>query len=166
MSSKHIPSSELYRNYYSTQASQGGRGAYFSGKLFQRGYGNQRGKGIGNIFGSLFRRALPFLTNASKTLGRAALKTGTNVLTDVAGGSNFRNSVRNRVNETGGALKRDAANQVLKALNNQTGSGNKRKNKRKRENSKKPAIKRKKTSKAVRITKTAKPRTFQDIFGS
>ena len=174
MSSKHIPPTELYKHYYSTQAQKGG-GAYFSGKLFQRGYGGQRGKGIGSIFGSLFRKALPFLTTASKTLGRAALKTGANVLADAAEGGNIRNSFRNRIKETGGDLKRNATNQVLRALNNQTGSGKKRGNKRKRVRSKTPAIKRKKLTKSVRSSKAVrrrrtpkavKPRTFEDIFGS
>jgi len=119
MSSKHIPSTELYKQYYSTQAQKGG-GAYFSGKLVQRGYGSQRGRGIGSIFGS-----------PSKTLGRAALKTGANVLADAAEGGDIGNSLRNRIKETGGELKRSATNQVLRALNNQTGSGKKRGNKRK-----------------------------------
>jgi len=148
MSSKHIPSTELYKQYYSTQAQKGG-GAYFSGKLFQRGYGGQRGRGIGSIFGSLFRKALPFLTTASKTLGRAALKTGANVLADAVEGGDIRNSLRNRIKETGGELKRSATNQVLRTLNNQTGSGNKRK----RARSKTPAIKRRKLTKSVRSSK-------------
>jgi len=176
MNSKHIPSTELYKQYYSAQAQKGG-GAYFSGRLFQRGYGGQRGRGIGSIFGSLFRKALPFLTTASKTLGRAALKTGANVLSDTAEGGDFRNSLRNRMRETGGELKRNATNQVLRALNSQTGAGKKRQNKRrKRSRSKTPAIKRRKLSKPVRSSKTVKqrrspkkrlkPRTFEDIFGS
>lgn len=164
MTSKHIPSTELYRQYYSTQG-QKGRGAYFSGKLFQRGYGGQRGRGIGRILGSIFKRALPFLSSASKNLGRAALKTGANVLTDVSEGADFGNSIRNRIKETSGSLKRAATNQVINALNNQTGSGNRR-NKRKRSKSKTSTIKRRKITKSVRSSKAVKPRTFQDIFGS
>lgn len=170
MSSKHIPPPELYKQYYLSQAQRGG-GAYFSGKLFQQGYG-QRGRGIGSILGGLFKRALPFLSSASKTIGKAALKTGANVLADTVEGRDFGNSLRNRMRETSGELKRNAANQVLRALNNQTGSGTKRK--RKRPRSKTPAIKRRKSTKSVRSSKAVKQRrspkavkqrTFQDIFG-
>jgi hypothetical protein len=129
MSRKHISSPELYKHYYLNQAYQKGGGSYFAGRLFQKGHG-QRGGGIGNFFGSLFKKALPFLTNASKQIGRAALQTGANVLADTASGQRFQDSLQNRVRETGVQLKRDMSNRLRNAISSQTGSGRKRKKSR------------------------------------
>lgn len=176
MNQKHISTPELYKNYYLNQAQQKGRGgSFFTGKLFQRGYG-QRGGGIGNFFGSLFRKALPFLTSASKHVGKVALKTGANVLADAAGGQRFQDSLQNRLKESGMELKRDVTKQVKNAISSQTGTGKKRKRsqqersrvprkKRKQTKAKPKRIRRKKSSKRATTSKASKPRTFQDIFG-
>ena len=116
MNRKHISSLDHYKQYYLNQALQKGGGPYFSGRLFQRG------SGIGSVFASLFKRALHFLSRASNHLGKAALKTGANVLADTASGQRFQDSLKNRVKETGRQLKRDAIN----TLTSQTGSGKKR----------------------------------------
>ena len=50
----------------------------------------QRGYGLGSFFSSLARRALPFLKQGAKALGRAALKTGINVAQDVLAGKNVK----------------------------------------------------------------------------
>lgn len=171
---RHISSPEHYKTYYLNQAQQGGgiSPSFFKGGLWQRGYG-QRGGGIGNFFGNLFRRALPLLTGASKHVGRMALKTGANVLTDAASGQNFQDALYNRVRESGNELKRNAVNQVKKAVGVQSGSGRKRKRGKSKDNKKSKkrkkvnnsSIKRKRSSKNVRVRKASKPRTFQDIFG-
>ena len=185
---KHISSPEHYKHYYLNQAEQKGGGSYFAGKLFQRGYG-QRGGGIGNFFGSILKKALPFLSNASKQIGKAVLKTGANVLADTASGQRFQDSFQNRVRETGMELRRNAAQKLQNVINSQTGSGRKRKQsrqdgrgsqkkrkqtprKKKRKQKKgkqtvrksKP-IRRKKKQTTVRSRKASKPRTYQDIFG-
>jgi len=176
MNRKHISLPEPYKHYYLNQAQQKGSGGpYFAGRLFQRGHG-QRGGGIGNFFGSLFRKALPFLTNASKHIGKVALKTGANVLSDTASGQRFQDSIQNRLQESGVGLKRNFAKQVKNAMSTQTGSGKKRKpsqqgtrgseKKRKQTKSKSKPIKSKKALKDIRSSKATKPRTFQDIFGS
>ena len=66
----------------------------------------QRGHGIGKFLGGLFRKAIPLLSRGSKALGREALRTGLNVLTDVAHAVPLKESVRKRVKESGGNLKR------------------------------------------------------------
>ena len=176
MNRKHISPPELYKHYYLNQVQQKGHGGpFFAGRLFQRGYG-QRGGGIGNFFGSLFRKALPFLTSASKQVGKVALKTGANVLADAASGHRFQDSLKNRLKESGMELKRDVTQQVKNAMGNQTGSGKKRKRgeqrmsqqhkKQKQTKAKAKRIKRKKPTPGIRSSKATKPRTFQDIFGT
>ena len=117
---------------------------------------------------------LLFLSSASKHVGKIALQTGANVLTDAASGKNFQKSFKNRLKETGSQLKRDAINEVQNVINTQTGSGRKRKKrsttqhnqKQKKAKVQRTSIKPTKTKKPVRSRKTTKRRTFQDIFGS
>ena len=121
MNRKHISSPDHYKQYYLNQALQKGGGPYFAGRLFQKG------SGIGSIFASLFKRALPFLSRASNHIGKVALKTGANVLADTVSGERFQDSLKNRVKESGRQLKRDAINKLQNTLTSQTGSGRKRK---------------------------------------
>ena len=44
----------------------------------------QRGHGIGNVFGSLFRWIRSILWSGAKALGREALRTGGKILSDIA----------------------------------------------------------------------------------
>lgn len=53
-------------------------------------------------------RALPFLQQGAKTLGRAALKTGLNIARDVLTGKNVGDSARSRVRQTAQTLKEQA----------------------------------------------------------
>lgn len=124
------------------------------------------------MLGSLFRRVLPYLTTASKHVGKIALQTGANVLTDTATGKSFQGSLRNRLQESGSQLKQDAINEVKKKINMQTGSGRKKRKRKttpqnqKQKKAKLQSIKRSKSKNVVRSQKTTKRRTFQDIFGS
>lgn len=82
-------SRELYERYYDLQ--QRGRGEFpvYVGRYAQRGHG------IGNIIGSLFRRILPVL----KTLAPHALRTGANVLEDVSQGKSWKEAAIKRIPE-------------------------------------------------------------------
>ena len=120
MNRKHISSTEHYKQYYINQALQKGGGPYFAGRLFQKG------AGIGSIFASLFKRALPFLSSASSQIGKVALKTGANVLADTVSGQRFQDSLKNRLRESGRELKRNAINKLQSTLASQTGAGKKR----------------------------------------
>lgn len=95
-------------------AQQGGKMFVFHGTPFQRGYG------IGSFFQSLARRALPFLQQGAKTLGRAALNTGLNIAQDVLAGKALKDSARSRVQQTAQTSKEQALNRL------QTGRGRKR----------------------------------------
>lgn len=71
----------------------------FRGDLIQEGYG------LGGILSGLFRKAIPIfapiLKEGAKTLGRAALKTGRNVLADVMSDkASLKDSLKQRIAET------------------------------------------------------------------
>ena len=82
-------SRDLYEQYYDRQ--QRGRGEFpvYVGRYAQRGHG------IGNILGSLFRRILPVL----KSIAPHILRTGVNVLEDVSKGKSWKESTIKRVPE-------------------------------------------------------------------
>jgi len=69
--------------YYLNQAGRGlttpGIGPVYSDPLYL-----QRGYGIGNFFGSLFRWVRPLLWSGAKAVGRQTLRTGGKILTDIA----------------------------------------------------------------------------------
>jgi len=99
----------------------------------------QRGYGLGSFFSSLARRALPFLKQGARTLGRAVLKTGVNVAQDVLAGKNLKQSARSRIGQSAQSLKEQALNQ----LTGQRGSGQK-------------SLKRKKPQRSVSSRQTSK----------
>ena len=94
--------------YQACLESQNGSGNAISSGINRVYVGSayQRGHGIGKFLGGLFRKAIPLLSRGSKALGREALRTGLNVLTDVAQAVPLKESVRRRVKESGGNLKR------------------------------------------------------------
>ena len=69
--------------YYLNQAGRGlttpGIGPVYSASLYL-----QRDHGIGNFFGSLFRWVSPLLWSRAKEVGRANLRSGGKILTDIA----------------------------------------------------------------------------------
>ena len=80
MKQRHNPDARAYHEYYLNQA---GRGyPVYVGTRYQRGHG------LGSIFGSLFKSAVPLLMRGAKTLGCEALKTGLNLASDVMEGQN------------------------------------------------------------------------------
>ena len=104
-------SRELYERYCDNQQRGGGEFPVYVGRYAQRGHG------IGNIIGSLFRRILPAL----KAITPRILKTGANVLEDVSKGESWKQAVIKRVPEA-----------VLEAIKGpQTGSGSRKRKKRK-----------------------------------
>ena len=94
---------------------QGGQMVVFHGTPYQRGYG------LGSFFQSLARKALPFIKQGAKTLGRAALDTGVNIAQDVLAGNNLKTAARSRVRQTAKTLREQAFNRLA----SQTGSGRK-----------------------------------------
>lgn len=52
------------------------------GRIYNQGVRYQRGRGLGDIFGSLFRMVQPMFKSGLKSIGRQLLSTGTQVLDD------------------------------------------------------------------------------------
>jgi hypothetical protein len=61
------------------RASPPGIGPVYAAPLYL-----QRGHGIGNLFGSLFRWVRPLLWSGAKAVGRETLRTGGKILSDIA----------------------------------------------------------------------------------
>lgn len=86
------------------------------------GYPHQRGAGLGSVFNSLWRFALPFAKSAGKAVGRQALKTGVGVAQDVLNGENV--GIAMEKGATTGARK--LAKRTIKTVSkrvNQKGKG-------------------------------------------
>ncbi len=90
-----------YREYYANQA--GGT----SLPVF-RGAAYQQGHGLGSLFSSLARFAVPLLKRGAKYLGRHALNTGVQVARDVLEDRrNWRDSAKHRLRSTANTIMED-----------------------------------------------------------
>jgi len=69
---------DRYTRYYVTQ-SGGGE----IGPVYRASFRVQRGNGIGSFFRGLFRFVKPLLYSGAKAVGKEALKTGSNIMTDI-----------------------------------------------------------------------------------
>lgn len=108
-----------YLKYYTHQAGSGVSNVY-------RGAEYQRGHGIGSFLGGLFRSVTPLLKSGVKALGKEALRSGLGFVSDMAYSVPTKESVRNRVKEMTGNLKRRADNKIESIME---GSGYKRRRK-------------------------------------
>ena len=105
---------------------------------YQRGLGMnafhgvriQRGSGLGNILGGLFRRAMPFLWKGAKFAGKTALNTGIDVAKDVIDGRDIKSAVKTRTRQAGNRLANQLVERVTSAVKSQTGRGRKKTYKR------------------------------------
>lgn len=174
---------DYYDVYFNTQIGGGGGGGgggytrgsgvgkIFIGAPHQRGHG-----GIGSFLAGLFRRVLPLLSRGAKAVGKEALRTGMNIVSDVTTQNTpIKEAFRNRVKESGENLKRKAEEKLDKlmegsgykkrrylALAHSIGTVNGVKKKRKRNTT----AKKKKKSKGRKKDKSKKKnRTTRDIFG-
>ena len=111
-------SRHLFDQYYSHQQRGGGEFPVYAGRYSQRGHG------LGNILGSLFRRILPYF----KSFAPHALRAGANIVEDVSKGKSWKDAAMDRGAETISKI----------AFGNQSGSGiHRRKRKiKKRKNAK------------------------------
>jgi hypothetical protein len=70
--------------YYLNQAGRGINSSSGIGPIYQVPTFVQRGHGIGDILGSLWRFVRPLLWTGVKSLGKQTLRTGGQILTDIA----------------------------------------------------------------------------------
>ena len=155
-----------YVRYYLDQ--QQGRGMpVFRGSAWQQGYG------LGGLFKSLARAAMPMVKSGAKALGKIALNTGANLLGDAVSGKNLKEAAKARGKEAANVAKNRAVNRLQTYA--QTGSGRKRRRRKttvksrtttKRSRSKKRTVKKRKASRSVtRSSQAKRRRTAPDIFG-
>lgn len=111
-------SKNIYEDYYTQQAGAGL--PVFSGQAYQRGYG------LGNIFGSLFRSAVPLLKQGLKTVGKKALQTGIQVADDVISGQNLKESVKHRAKTAGKELLSSVGSNLSSRLQERKSQSKKR----------------------------------------
>lgn len=98
-----------YEDYYLHQIGHGL-------PVFRGGRG-QRGHGIGNILGGLFRSAVPLLKKGAKALGKEALRTGMAVAGDVLDGRSLKSSVKTRGLAASKRVARKAVSSVTASSN-------------------------------------------------
>jgi len=70
---------DRYTRYYLNQSGGGGE----IGPVYRASFRKQRGGGIGSFFRGLFRFVKPLLFSGAKAVGKEALKTGSNIITDI-----------------------------------------------------------------------------------
>lgn len=103
-----VPDVKQLTDYFLRQQ-HGGNIVGFRGARMQKGYG------IGGIFKSLARFAIPLFKKGAETVGKRALKAATEVGQDVLEGKNIKESVKSR--------GKQAVNDAKKAM---TGGGRKK----------------------------------------
>ena len=93
-----MASHKALNSYYMNQA-QGNHPAYYIGPSFQKGHG------LGGIFSSLFRAAVPIfktvspvLKQGAKAVAREAISTGAQIASDALKGDNWKESAAKRTN--------------------------------------------------------------------
>ena len=75
----------------------------------------QRGAGIGSFFRSIFRMAAPVLKRAAKAVGKQALKTGANIIADVAKGGDLLPALEQHGKEAVANLAEKASKRINEA---------------------------------------------------
>lgn len=83
----------------------------------------QHGAGLGNIIGSLFRAARPFLAAGVRNLLPVAARFGSNLLADVSKGKNIRRSAKRHAKKAGWEAMGAVADTIRKG---QRGRGGRR----------------------------------------
>lgn len=92
---KHVPNQEQIRDHYVSQADQrGGTLPVFRGARIQRGHG------LGNVFGSLFRWLKPMVQKTATAAGRELVKTGADIASDALAGKPLKEAAEQRLKET------------------------------------------------------------------
>ena len=123
-------SRSMYEDYYANQS--GGEMPVFMGGRHQRGHG------LGNFFAGLKRFAIPLLKRGAMFLLPRLFKTGTDIVNDVASGTDIKVAFKSRVPEAA----RNAIKEVSKDLFNQSGSGLRRRQIKRKKSIKNRLVKR------------------------
>ena len=101
-------------SFYIRQAQQAGFGL----EAFQCSSNFQRGYGLASLFRTLFKLAVPIAKKAGATIGREALRTGTDIATDYLAGQDLATAAKTRARQGAYRLATRAQSHFA-----QTGSG-------------------------------------------
>ena len=126
---------DRYTQYYANQSGGGGIGS-----VYKASFRVQRGHGIGSFFRGLFRFVKPLLYSGAKAVGKEALKTGSNILTDLLNKEpeqQFGDIFKNRLGEAKDNLK----HKIKKMTGSGLGLKRKRKPKQAHSHSKRSKVK-------------------------
>ena len=82
---------KAYEDYYLNQCGHG-MPVFYGARM-------QRGHGIGSIFSGLFRSIFPVLKRVAPVIGKKALQTGIDIVSDVAAGQSLKESAKSRVTD-------------------------------------------------------------------
>lgn len=104
-----------YTAYYLSQAGSGVSHVY-SGANYQKGHG------LGSFLSGIFRSVFPLLKSGARSLGNEFLRTGGNIMHDIALQKAPRESFRKRVHEAGDNITKN----LDAGIKNLVGSGYKR----------------------------------------
>lgn len=96
---------DVYLKYYINQAGSG-VGNFYSGPIYQRGYG------VGSFLGGLFRSVLPILKKGSMALGRKLTSCGSNVISGMEQNVPVQSAVRKHGTQTLNNLKRKVLDKI------------------------------------------------------
>ena len=97
---------KLLKDHFLRQQ-RGGNIAGFRGARMQRGYG------IGSIFKSLARYAIPLFKQGAKVVGKRALQAATEVGQDVLQGKNVKEAFKSRGKQAASDVAKNAAKKVM-----------------------------------------------------
>ena len=98
---------QFYEDYYVTQDGYGMSIPVFKGRIVMPG------NGIGSIFSSMFRAAVPLLKRGAVHASKKLLTAGGNILSDFSKGKNVKQSAKARLREAGGGLIDDVRDTIL-----------------------------------------------------
>lgn len=154
---------EVYLKYYVNQAGSG-VGHFYSGPIYQRGYG------VGSFLGGLFRSVLPLLKKGGIALGKELISCGTNVMQDIDQNIPASVAVKNHGKQSLSNMKKKFLNmsgtgykaiKKLKAVQSRKRTQRKQSTKKKKSPTKKHP---KKNTKTNKTTKSKKKQKLSDIF--
>lgn len=163
--------------YYRDNYQQGaGIGRVYIGAPYQQG------AGIGSFLGGVFRYVLPLLKRSAKAVGKEALQTGVNIMSDVGERKTpFKEAFKARVRQSGENLQQKAKEKLDKFMIGEgykvrrssmprhlalalARSKKKKKKKKKKSSPKKGRRLRKKIAKKRKSRRRRKKQDFVDIF--
>lgn len=108
-------------SYYLTH--QRGGGLADIGGLYRAPVFIQRGRGVGSFFAGLWKYIAPLAVSGLKTIGKQSLKTGADVLSDLAEGKNLKSTLREHSHQAAKDLAKRGINKLRTLHEEQSGRG-------------------------------------------